>query len=169
MCLVSVLVAEELVTKLSTFKRDVVGAPLWVCFKALLAGSPPPRSYYVVPYRPSENMYIVPSDDTVVVVHSICFENHVEQAIARVFLQVRAFCFPDARTRAPRGLHAACEAHAWLDVSFKHLQASRSARWAAGVLAGQQGCSLATCAHVVPLCAPVRHRKSSSPVGNHVI
>jgi hypothetical protein len=87
----TLFVPEELVTKLSTFKRDVVGAPLWVCFKALLAGSPPPRSHYVVPYRPSENMYIVPSDDTVVVVHAISFENHVEQAIARVFLQV---CLP---------------------------------------------------------------------------
>ena len=26
-------------TKLSTMKRDVVGAPLWVCFRALLAGA----------------------------------------------------------------------------------------------------------------------------------
>lgn len=68
-------------------KRDVVGAPLWVCFKALLAGGKPPRSHYVMPYRPKENMYVVPSDDLVVVVYSVHFENRVEQAIAKVFLQ----------------------------------------------------------------------------------
>ena len=78
---------EGLVTKLSTLKRDVVGAPLWVSFKALLGGVMPPRTYYIVPYRPTETMYIVPSDDLVVVVYSIVFDNHVEQAIARVFLQ----------------------------------------------------------------------------------
>ena len=78
---------EALVAKLSTLKRDVSGAPLWVSFKALLAGSKPPRPYYAIPYRPSETMYIVPSDDLVVVVYAISFENKVEQAIARVFLQ----------------------------------------------------------------------------------
>jgi actin related protein 2/3 complex subunit 2 len=78
--------AEMLVAKLSTLKRDVVGAPLWVSFKALLAGAKPPRSYYVVPYRPHEKMYLIPSDDTIIVVYSISFENHVEQAIAKTFL-----------------------------------------------------------------------------------
>jgi len=78
---------EDLVHKLSTLKRDVVGAPLWVSFKALVAGGRPPRSYYVIPYRPSETMYIVPSDDLVVVVYSIAFEDHVERAIAHAFLQ----------------------------------------------------------------------------------
>ena len=68
-------------------KRDVVGAALWVSFKALLAGGKPPRTYYEVPYRPTETMYVVPSDDMVVVVYAIAFENHVEQAIAKVFLQ----------------------------------------------------------------------------------
>lgn len=68
-------------------KRDVVGAPLWVTFKSLLAGTQPPRSHYVVPYRPNETMYVVPSDDLVVVVYAIAFENHVEQAIAKTFLQ----------------------------------------------------------------------------------
>ena len=73
--------------KLSTMKRDVVGAPLWVCFKALLDGGKPPRTHYVVPYRPRESMYVVPSDDLVVVVFSVHFDNHVEQAIAKVFCQ----------------------------------------------------------------------------------
>ena len=68
-------------------KRDVVGAALWVTFKALLAGSVPPRSYYMIPYRPNETMYVVPQDDLVVVVYAIAFENHVEQAIAKTFLQ----------------------------------------------------------------------------------
>ena len=56
-------------------------------FKALLAGTKPPRSSYVIPYRPKESMYVVPSDDLVVIVYAVNFENHVEQAIARVFLQ----------------------------------------------------------------------------------
>jgi len=78
---------DELVTRLSTMKRDVVGAPLWVCFRSLLAGARPPRSHYTVPYRKNEVMYVVPSDDLVVVVYSVHFDNHVEQAIAKVFLQ----------------------------------------------------------------------------------
>lgn len=78
---------DELVSRLSTMKRDVVGAPLWVCFRALLAGTKPPKTHYVVPFRPKEHMYVVPSDDLVVVVFAIHFENHVEQAIAKVFLQ----------------------------------------------------------------------------------
>ena len=78
---------DALVARLSTMKRDVVGAPLWVCFKALLGGGKPPRSHYVVPYRPKESMYVVPSDDLVVVVYAVHFENHVEQALAKVFLQ----------------------------------------------------------------------------------
>ena len=70
-------------------KRDVMGAPLWVCFKALLEGSTPPRPHYAIHYRPEETMYIVPQRELVVVVFSIAFENQVEQAIAKVFLQVQ--------------------------------------------------------------------------------
>jgi actin related protein 2/3 complex subunit 2 len=68
-------------------KRDVVGAAMWVSFKALVAGGKPPKEVYVVPYRPQETMYVVPSDDIVIVVYSIAFENKVEQAIAKTFLQ----------------------------------------------------------------------------------
>lgn len=78
---------DKLVDKLSTIKRDIIGAPLWVSFKALLAGGKPPRSHYVIPFRPKECIYVVPSDDLVVVVYQISFDNHVEQAIAKVFLQ----------------------------------------------------------------------------------
>lgn len=67
-------------------KRDVMGASIWVSFKALLTGVKPPKTHYVTPYRPDEPMYVVPSDDMVVVVYAIAFENHVEQAIAKVFL-----------------------------------------------------------------------------------
>ena len=35
---------EQLCARLSTMKRDVVGAPLWGSFKALLAGAKPPRA-----------------------------------------------------------------------------------------------------------------------------
>jgi len=78
---------DQLIEKISTIKRDVVGAALWVSLKALLSGIKPPRPYYVIPFRPKETMYIVPSDDLVIVVYAISFENHVEQAIAKVFLQ----------------------------------------------------------------------------------
>jgi len=78
---------EKLADRLSTMKRDVAGAPLWVAFKALLGGVKPPRSYYAIPNRPNEMMYVVPSDDLVVVVYAISFANHIEQAIARAFLQ----------------------------------------------------------------------------------
>lgn len=78
---------DELVKKMSTMKRDVVGAPLWITFKSLLDGVAPPSPFYVVNYRPEESMYIVPSNDLVIVVYSIVFENQVEQAIARAFLQ----------------------------------------------------------------------------------
>jgi len=77
---------DALVERLATMKRDVMGAALWVSFKALLAEARPPRTHYAIPYRPLEMMYVVPSDDMVVVVYAIAFDNHVEQAIAKVFL-----------------------------------------------------------------------------------
>mmetsp|Transcript_19589 Transcript_19589/g.33342 ORF Transcript_19589/g.33342 Transcript_19589/m.33342 type:complete len:310 (-) Transcript_19589:104-1033(-) len=78
---------DQLVRKLSCIKRDVMGAPLWVCLRALKEGGRSPRAHYVINYRPKEAMYIVPSADLVVVVYMIAFENHIEQAIAKVFLQ----------------------------------------------------------------------------------
>jgi len=78
---------DALARKLSSMKRDILGAPLWVCFGAMLAGSKPPRGHYMVNYRPTETMYVIPSNDLVVVVYAIAFENYVEQAIAKVFLQ----------------------------------------------------------------------------------
>eukprot|EP00321_Phaeocystis_globosa_P000598 CAMPEP_0118828194 /NCGR_PEP_ID=MMETSP1162-20130426/17052_1 /TAXON_ID=33656 /ORGANISM="Phaeocystis Sp, Strain CCMP2710" /LENGTH=309 /DNA_ID=CAMNT_0006759137 /DNA_START=28 /DNA_END=957 /DNA_ORIENTATION=- len=78
---------DALARKLSSMKRDVLGAPLWVCFGALSQGAQPPRSHYVISYRPEEAMYVIPQGDLVVVVFTIAFENAVEQAIAKVFLQ----------------------------------------------------------------------------------
>jgi len=78
---------DALARKLSSMKRDVLGAPLWVCFGALSQGLQPPRTHYEVNYRPEEAMYVIPQGDLVVVVFSIAFENAVEQAIAKVFLQ----------------------------------------------------------------------------------
>jgi len=78
---------EGLVKQLSCMKRDVLGAPFCVCFGALREGARPPRAHYVINYRPSESMYVVPLADLVVVVYSIAFSDPIEQAIARVFLQ----------------------------------------------------------------------------------
>ena len=46
-------------------KRDVLGAPLWVCFGALSQGVQPPRTHYVISYRPEEAMYVIPQGDLV--------------------------------------------------------------------------------------------------------
>ena len=46
-------------------KRDVLGAPLWVCFGALSQGVQPPRTHYVINYRPEESMYVIPQGDLV--------------------------------------------------------------------------------------------------------
>ena len=68
-------------------KRDVVGAPFCVCFGALREGVRPPKAHYVINYRPRESMFVVPSADLVVVVYSVSFQDPIEQAIAKVFLQ----------------------------------------------------------------------------------
>ena len=46
-------------------KRDVLGAPLWICFGALSQGLQPPRTHYAVNYRPEEAMYVIPQGDLV--------------------------------------------------------------------------------------------------------
>mmetsp|Transcript_17748 Transcript_17748/g.44632 ORF Transcript_17748/g.44632 Transcript_17748/m.44632 type:complete len:314 (-) Transcript_17748:433-1374(-) len=79
--------ADALVRQLSCMKRDVVGAPFCVCFGALQESKRPPRAHYVINYRPTESMYIVPSTELCVVVYAIAFEDPIEQAIAKVFLQ----------------------------------------------------------------------------------
>jgi actin related protein 2/3 complex subunit 2 len=78
---------DALAKKLAAMKRDVVGAPLWICFKSLLDGGRVPKPFYAVNYRSTECMYVIPSSDLVVVVFALDFENHIEQAIAKVFLQ----------------------------------------------------------------------------------
>jgi len=78
---------DALVRKLASVKRDVTAAPLWICFKALLEGGRAPRPHYSICVRPGESMYVIPQSDLVVVVFSICFENQVEAAVAKVFLQ----------------------------------------------------------------------------------
>merc|ERR1711920_45043 len=82
---------DALVWKLASIKRDVTAAPLWICFRALLDGSRVPRPHYVVHYRHDESMWVIPSpsaaSEPVVVVFALSFENQVEQAIAKAFLQ----------------------------------------------------------------------------------
>jgi len=75
------------VQKLSSMKRDVVGAPLWLSFRALLADAKPPKPHYTVHYAESQCMYVVPQPDVVVIVFALCFSNATEAAIAKIFLQ----------------------------------------------------------------------------------
>jgi hypothetical protein len=80
----------------SCMRRDIEGAPLWVCFDALLAHNEPPapRPLYSVHARPDEPMFVVPSVDRVVVVYALNFADRTELALAGIFVQVRSVRLP---------------------------------------------------------------------------
>jgi len=82
----------ELITSVAQLKRNIVAAPLSNVFLAVAAGqSLPPLT---VPYRPSENMYIIvnpkqqaSSEDTITVVFAIQLTDPTDTVIAEVFLK----------------------------------------------------------------------------------
>ncbi|KAJ1631934.1 Arp2/3 complex, 34 kd subunit p34-Arc-domain-containing protein [Pavlovales sp. CCMP2436] len=77
----------ETIALASCLRRDIEGAPLWVCFGALLNRTPVPRPLYVVHPRPLEPLYIAPGMDRVVVIYTMSFKDPTELAIASIFLQ----------------------------------------------------------------------------------
>lgn len=80
---------EAIVRQCATLKRDVTGAPLWICFGAL-GGAPVPniRPHYCIRARPDEATHVIPrTDDCVLVCFMIAFEHPTEAALARVFIQ----------------------------------------------------------------------------------
>ena len=80
---------EDFVLKISQLKRRLMGGPFDQCFAALTAGHAASLPPIQVHYRPNETVFIVPQVDRIVVVFSIDFPDRTDQAVARVFLQVR--------------------------------------------------------------------------------
>lgn len=83
---------EVLVNKFSNLKRNILGAPLDKCFRALRDGSSNSIKPFRLSYRSMEDMYIVPGShaihgDRIVVVYSIDCADLTDQAIMKVFLQ----------------------------------------------------------------------------------
>lgn len=60
------------------------------CFDALKNGSGASLTPVQIPFRRNETMYVLPQSDRIVIVYSVCFDDRTDQAIARVFLQVRS-------------------------------------------------------------------------------
>mmetsp|Transcript_78 Transcript_78/g.310 ORF Transcript_78/g.310 Transcript_78/m.310 type:complete len:312 (-) Transcript_78:242-1177(-) len=78
---------DDVVNLVSCLRRDIEGAPLWVCFSALLYSRPVPRPFYATNPRPREAMYVVPAADRIVVVFVLAFDDSTEQSLASTFLQ----------------------------------------------------------------------------------
>lgn len=70
-------------------KRNILGAPFEQCFEALQNGNASSLGPVQIPYRRNETIYVLPQADRIVIVYSVCFDDKTDQAIARVFLQVR--------------------------------------------------------------------------------
>lgn len=92
---------DEIVRLASCMRRDIEGAPLWVCFGALLRRTPVPRPIYSVHMRPDEPTFVVPAADRVVVIFAMTFKDPTELALATIFVQARRALAPPYR--APRG------------------------------------------------------------------
>lgn len=92
---------DEVVRLASCMRRDIEGAPLWVCFGALLRRTPVPRPIYSVHMRPDEPTFVVPAADRVVVIFAMTFQDPTELALATIFVQARRVIAPPCR--APRG------------------------------------------------------------------
>jgi hypothetical protein len=72
---------------LSEIKRNLMGAPFENCFKALASGGASGVNPMVIPYRKKEMICLVPTNDRVMVVFSVDFQDEADRVIAKVFLQ----------------------------------------------------------------------------------
>lgn len=78
------------IERISILKRNILGAPFEQCFEALQNGNANTLGPVQIPYRRNETIYVLPQADRIVIVYSVCFDDKTDQAIARVFLQVRS-------------------------------------------------------------------------------
>ena len=78
---------EETIENISRLKTIIASSPFQTAFEALNAGTCgnlPPMAFQP---RPTENLYLIPSSDRVVVTFVLDFPDPTDTAIARVFLQ----------------------------------------------------------------------------------
>jgi hypothetical protein len=98
---VSFLVAASFIERISVLKRNILGAPFEQCFEALQNGNASTLAPVQIPYRRNETIYVLPQADRIVIVYSVCFEDKTDQAIARIFLQVRSTTSVDGLVGLP--------------------------------------------------------------------
>lgn len=77
------------IDRIAALKRNILSAPFEQCFEALTQGTGASLTPVQIPFRRHETMYVLPQADRIVIVYSVCFDDKTDQAIARVFLQVR--------------------------------------------------------------------------------
>ncbi|CAK9250726.1 unnamed protein product [Sphagnum jensenii] len=75
----------DFLNSISQIKRHILGGPMNAAFTALAAGSSLPASSYS--YRKNESMFICPSKDKVVVIFLVDFQDTMDKAVSRIFLQ----------------------------------------------------------------------------------
>lgn len=81
--------AASFIDRIAALKRNILSAPFEQCFEALTQGTSTALTPVQIPFRRNETMYVLPQADRIVIVYSVCFDDKTDQAIARVFLQVR--------------------------------------------------------------------------------
>lgn len=85
---VSKLISDKkLAVSLSEIKRNLMAGPFDNCFKALQSGGASGVNPMIIQYRKKEMICLVPSNDRVLVVFSVDFQDEADRVIAKVFLQ----------------------------------------------------------------------------------
>lgn len=77
--------AEEIIEKVSLFKRNVFSAPFLALFKKVAAGTAS-KDVVIIPYRTGEAVYLKPEGDRVIVIFSINFSDPDDIIYSKVFL-----------------------------------------------------------------------------------
>jgi actin related protein 2/3 complex subunit 2 len=78
---------DTVIKKMSLLRRNLFCAPFEKAFAALADGSPKSVGRVMLPYRKSENVWLIPHSDRIVVIFLVAFEDSTDQALARIFLQ----------------------------------------------------------------------------------
>jgi actin related protein 2/3 complex subunit 2 len=75
----------EFLSSISQIKRHLLGGPMYTAFSALESGSSVPASSYA--YRMNEMMFLSTAADKVVVIYLVDFQETMDKAMSRIFLQ----------------------------------------------------------------------------------
>jgi actin related protein 2/3 complex, subunit 2 len=79
--------AQQFLNAVSELRRNVMAGPLERAFNALQAKTSNNLATMTVEYRPSEPMFICPTEGKIIVTFAIDFADVTDKALARVFLQ----------------------------------------------------------------------------------